>query len=266
MNSTLLDPYVGRSSVVHDSDARLKLVIALIFIVAVNLTPVQSWPAYSAYLLIVATVVVLSKVPPLKVLGRSALALPFMLVVFLGLPFFREGRPVYSATVLGWHLTLTDLALWRLAAVVARSWLSLLAAAMLILTTPFTALIKALRGVGVPLILTAIIALMYRYIYVLVEEAARMMRARDARSGESHSGHSGGSLRWRARVAGHMIGTLFLRTYERSERIYQAMLARGYTGEVRTLSSAPLSRAQVVAGIVIALLLAAVSLAGNLYR
>jgi cobalt/nickel transport system permease protein len=161
---------------------------------------------------------------------------------------------------------LTDVGLWRLAAVLARSWLSLLAAATLILTTPFTALLKAMRGLGVPLILTAIIALMYRYLYVLVEEASRMMRARDARSGDDGGGHSGGSLRWRARVAGHMIGTLFLRTYERSERIYQAMLARGYTGEIRVLAESRLSRAQLAVGAALILLLALISLAANLYR
>ncbi len=171
MNSSLLDPYVGRSSVVHGSDARLKLLVALAYIVAVNATPVQAWPAYLAYLLMVAGVVALARVPLRSVLSRSALALPFMLVVVLGLPFIREGRPVLAANVLGWHLAITDAALWRLATVVARAWLSLLAAATLILTTPFTVLIKAMRGVGIPLILTAIIALMYRYIYVLVEEA-----------------------------------------------------------------------------------------------
>jgi cobalt/nickel transport system permease protein len=266
VNTALLDPYVSGSSVIHRCDARLKLAVTLAYILAVNLTPVQIWPALLAYLLAMVAAVALAGLPPRSVLVRSAVALPFVLLAVFGAPFVREGVPLVSAEILGRLVQLTDVGLWRLAAVLARSWLSLLAAATLILTTPFTALLKAMRGLGVPLILTAIIALMYRYLYVLVEEASRMMRARDARSGDDGGGHSGGSLRWRARVAGHMIGTLFLRTYERSERIYQAMLARGYTGEIRVLAESRLSRAQLAVGAALILLLALISLAANLYR
>jgi cobalt/nickel transport system permease protein len=79
------------------------------------------------------------------------------------------------------------------------------------------------------------------------------MRGRDSRSARIEGYRSGGSLRWRARVAGHMVSSLFLRSYERSERVYGAMQARGYDGELRFLSSPVLRPREVVLG---ALLLA----------
>jgi cobalt/nickel transport system permease protein len=78
---------------------------------------------------------------------------------------------------------------------------------------------------------------MWRYLFVLVDEALRLMRARAARSGDSgiSGSRKGGSVVWRGRVTGGMAGSLFLRGIERSDRIYMAMLSRGYDGEVRTL-------------------------------
>ena len=77
---------------------------------------------------------------------------------------------------------------------------------------------------------------------MLVDEVLRLLRARAARSGESDQPglKTGGRLAWRARVAGGMAGNLFLRAFERSDRIYMAMLSRGYDGEVRAIPLPPL--------------------------
>ena len=100
-------------------------------------------------------------------------------------------------------------------------------------TAPFPDLLKAVRVLRVPALLTATMSFMYRYIFVLVDEAMRLQTARDARSA---AGSGQTTLLWRARVLGGMIGNLFVRSYERSERIYTAMLAHGFSGEIRTLS------------------------------
>ncbi len=107
---------------------------------------------------------------------------------------------------------------------------------MLAPSTPFPDLLAAMRAIRVPRLLVAIFGLMWRYLFVLVDEALRLLRARASRSGRSDRPglKTGGSLAWRGRVAGGMAGNLFLRAYERSERIYMAMLARGYDGEIRT--------------------------------
>jgi cobalt/nickel transport system permease protein len=96
----------------------------------------------------------------------------------------------------------------------------------------------AMRAVRIPRLLVAIFGLMWRYLFVLADEALRLLRARQARSGvsERQGLKPGGSVAWRGRVAGGMAGNLFLRAFERSDRIYMAMVSRGYDGEVRTLS------------------------------
>ena len=94
----------------------------------------------------------------------------------------------------------------------------------------------------------AIISFMYRYLAVLGGEAGRMNRAKAVAIGRRRRVGGGGSLRWRAGVTGSMVGSLFLRSYERSERIYAAMLARGFQGELLREDLADGRRARAVAG------------------
>jgi cobalt/nickel transport system permease protein len=96
-------------------------------------------------------------------------------------------------------------------------------------------MIHAFEHLRVPRTLTTIVAFLYRYLFVLTDEVLRLLRARQSRSGSVTGLKSGRSVAWRARVTGSMAGQLFLRSYERSDRIYNAMLARGYTGQLHTL-------------------------------
>jgi cobalt/nickel transport system permease protein len=78
---------------------------------------------------------------------------------------------------------------------------------------------------------------MYRYLFVMADEAKRLLRAREARSARLPGAQgSGGSLWWRAKITGGLVGQLFLRSFERSDRVYNAMLARGYRGELLTMT------------------------------
>jgi len=82
-----------------------------------------------------------------------------------------------------------------------------------------------MKRLGVPKIFVLIISFMYRYVFVLVDQVMRMKQARDSRN-------FGGKYLYQFNTLGNMIGTLFIRSYERGERIYAAMLARGYNGEI----------------------------------
>jgi len=265
VNLAFLDPYRKSDSSIHKLDSRVKLCFVLAFIVAVNMTPIQAWPAHLLYLLGLISIGLLARVGMVAFLSRSMVALPFVLMAALGVPWVHEGTRLVTVRVASWRVVITDAGLLRFAGVLARSWLSVLAAVTLVLTTRFVNVVKAMRSLGLPTVLTSTILLAYRYIHLLVDEALRMMRAREARSAEPEQGAKGKSFLWRARVTGGMIGSLFLRTYDRSERIYYAMLARGFTGEIRTLQDSPLSRRELtIVGLAVAALAAMVTLA-NVY-
>jgi cobalt/nickel transport system permease protein len=153
--------------------------------------------------------------------------------------FTRPGDPLGSVDLGPLRLTVSGEGLALFATIAAKSWLSVQAALLLSFTTPFHDLVDALRDLRLPGILVAIIGFMYRYLAVLTDEAGRLMRARAARSAEAPGRRAGGSIAWRAKVTGGMAGQLFLRSYERSERIYAAMQSRGFTGTFRHLASRP---------------------------
>jgi cobalt/nickel transport system permease protein len=177
-------------------------------------------------------------------LSRSAvIALPFTLAAFPLI--FTVHEQVVATLALGpLDLAISAEGLRRFLTVTAGSWLSVQVALLLAFTTPFHDLVDALRELRLPRILVSIISFMYRYLAVLTDEGARMLRARDSRSAGG-AGRGGVSIRWRATVTGRMVGSLFLRAYERSERIYAAMQARGFEGEFRHLGARRLLRAEI---------------------
>jgi cobalt/nickel transport system permease protein len=100
----------------------------------------------------------------------------------------------------------------------------------------FVALPFALVAVSAIFSLTTVIAFLFRYLFILTDEVFRILRARESRSAGLPGQIGGGSLIWRARITGSMAGQLFLRSYDRSDRIYHAMISRGYAGHLRTLN------------------------------
>lgn len=191
-------------------------------------------------ILIVWTVAAVSGVGIARVFLRSLIALPFILIA-LPTVFTKPGAPAFELFLGLFTLTATVEGMEFFASVLIKSWASVTAAVILTATTPALGLLSALRSLKLPEILVAVVMLMYRYLFVLVEEAQRMLRARAARSAGVGPG-SGGSLIWRARSAGGMAGSLFIRTLDRSERIYMAMLARGYDGGIRQRVNVPLGK------------------------
>jgi cobalt/nickel transport system permease protein len=243
MHIHFLDPYRHGHSAIHKLDPRVKFVLALAFIFTTALTPVGAWPVYILLFALVLSAGVLSELGIVYVLKRAALALPFVLAA-LPLIFTVEGSALLSLTIGPWTFTITQPGVERFISIALKSWISVQAAILLAATTPFPDLMVAMRAVRVPRLLVAIFGLMWRYLFVMADEALRLLRARQSRSGVSDQPglKPGGSIAWRGRVAGGMAGNLFLRAFERSDRIYMAMLARGYDGEVRTAPLPQLNR------------------------
>ncbi len=232
----LLDPYhVGQSSI-HHTDARVKLILTTAFILTTALIPIGVWPIYVLLIAIILSLVILSGVGVRLVLKRAGLALPFMLAA-LPLIFTTPGQQVFGFALGRWDFIGTLEGAERFFSIALKSWISVQAAILLTATTPFPDILAAMRAVRIPRLLVAIFGLMWRYLFVLADEALRLMRARAARSGDSgiQGYRKGGRITWRAQTAGGMVGNLFMRSLERSDRIYMAMLSRGYDGEVRAI-------------------------------
>ncbi len=241
MHVHFLEPYRPRPSPVHALDSRVKFILSVAFVLTAALMPFGAWPAYLLLAAVILSAEVLSLLGVGYVLKRANLALPFVLAAF-PLLFTIEGRHLFTLGLGGWSLTASMEGLERFVSVALKSWLSIQAAVLLAATTPFPELLRAMRAVRLPRLIIGVFGLMWRYLFVLADEALRLMRARSARSGAAALDGAdprvrpGGTLIWRARVAGGMAGSLFLRAFERSDRIYTGMLARGYDGEVRLLA------------------------------
>jgi cobalt/nickel transport system permease protein len=234
MHSDAFDRYHHRHSLLHHLDPRIKVLITVAFIISNALLPDGAWIAFALAWGFVLLANVFSQLDIGFTFRRSFIALPFALAAITVL-FSIPGKPITSFHFLMWDATVTDAGLLRFVSIVIRSWLSVQMAILLVAVTEFPKIIHALTHLRVPAILTTIISFLYRYLFVLTDEVMRLLRARQARSAAAPGQRSGGSVQWRARIAGHMAGQLFLRSYERSDRIYNAMLARGYKGELMTI-------------------------------
>lgn len=238
----LKEPYIPGDSVLHRLDSRVKLPLALLFILSTALIPHGAFPVIPLLFAITLSGAVLS-IGVGVMLRRALLALPFVLAA-LPLLFTLPGEPLAQFRIGATLITLSQAGVERLLSISLKSWLSVQAAILLTATTPLPELLLALRVLRLPRLLVSIIGLMWRYLFLMVEEASRMLRARAARSGASGDASLklGGSIPWRGKTAGGMAGSLLIRSLERSDRVYAAMLSRGYDGEVRSLPHPPLGK------------------------
>jgi len=263
MHFDAFDRYHETESFIHHLDPRVKVIVTVAFILSNALLPDGAWMAFAVSWLFLLFVNALSNLGFTFTLKRSFVALPFALVAITVL-FSIPGKALSTFHFLFWNLTITDMGLLRFVSILVRSWLSVQMAIMLVATARFPDIIHALEHLRVPSILTTIIAFLYRYLFVLADEVFRLLRARESRSAASAGTRSGGSVAWRAGVAGNMAGQLFLRSYERSDRVYNAMLARGYDGHLQTMNPHVFRRVDTIVTTVAILFLLLLQLAGRL--
>jgi cobalt/nickel transport system permease protein len=235
MHANTFDRYQEGESLIHHLDPRVKVVLTVLFIVSNVLLPDGAWLAFLLAWGLILLVSALTGLGLDYAIKRSFVAMPFALAAVTAI-FALPGQPLFVWNFGPWHLVVTDAGMIRFTSIVARSWLSIQMAILLTATTQFPDLMHALHHLHVPQLLVIIVSFMYRYLFVLTDEAMRLMRAREARSARPTPGGGGGSLAWRARVSGNMAGQLFLRSYERSDRVYNAMLARGYNGQFLSIN------------------------------
>ena len=258
MKHSFLDKYSDWDSPIHRLDPRGKLVAMLAFIAAVVLMPSVSWLAYGLYFAVIAALILLSKVPLSYIFRRSLVIIPFVLLVAIFIPFFKEGEVAAAINLWGWHISLTHNGLRTLAEIMTKSWLSILSLIVLTSTTCYYSLLKGLEQLRTPRVIVMLLSFMYRYLFLLTDEVMRMKQARDSRS-------FGGKRLWQLKTVGNMIGTLFIRSYERGERVYASMVARGFDGHSRTLDNLHFHRIDAVFVAALSLVLVSISLFSILY-
>ncbi|MDD2923395.1 MAG: cobalt ECF transporter T component CbiQ [Anaerolineales bacterium] len=235
MHFDAFDRYHQKESFIHRLDPRVKALTTVFFIVSNALLPDGAWSVFALAWIFLIAANLLSNLGILYTFKRSIIALPFALIAVTVL-FSMPGKPIANFQIAMWNFIVTDAGLLRFASILIRSWLSVQMAILLVAVTRFPDLIHALEHLRVPSIITTIIAFLYRYLFVLTDEVLRLLKARESRSAAMAGHKSGGGILWRARVAGNMTGQLFLRSYERSDRIYHAMISRGYAGHLYTLN------------------------------
>jgi cobalt/nickel transport system permease protein len=240
MHLHFLDPYRDRQSVIHTLDPRVKFIFTLAFIVTMALLPIGAWPVYVLMLTLSLSITVLSELGLKYVLKRSLLAIPFVLAA-VPLLFTVPGPALLTIPIGSFSLTITSTGLERLLSILFKSWVSVQVAIVFAASTPFPDMLLAMRAVKIPRLFVSLFGLMWRYMFVMVDEAIRLLRARASRSGALDGSKPGGSIVWRAKVTGGMAGNLFIRSLDRGDRIYAAMAARGYDGEIRSFPLPPLT-------------------------
>lgn len=204
MHHVVLDQWSRGASPLHRRDPRAKIIPLLVFLVVLA-TAHRALPLLAAVLLAMLCAAILwARVPLRGALTRAALVLPFTLV--FASASWMAGDPA------------------RGAALVLKSYLSALAALLVVSTTPLPSLLRGIEMMGAPRFLLMVAQFLYRYLFVISEQAQHMRKAAAAR---------GGSFRGAAGA----LAVLFARSYQQAGEIHRAMLARGFQGRFQPLSA-----------------------------
>jgi len=219
------------ASPIHRLDPRAKLVgFAGITVVAVS-TPLDAWPAFAACAVALAAIAALARIAAGVVWSRVRVILPLVVFVAAFVPFVRGGPAIEIGP-----LALSEAGLATFALVAVKATIGAASAVLLGATTSFPDILHGLERLRAPRLLTVIAGFMYRYVFVIVDEARRMRSALAARAYRPR--HLG-----QVAALGRLVTALFLRSYERGERVYLAMLARGFGGSMPRLGVLAFGRA-----------------------
>lgn len=226
--------YVHGHTAIHRLPPETKVASALAFIVAVAITPREAIWAFGLYAMMLITVARIARVDGRFVAARLVTILPFVLFAFL-VPFIGGGERV---EIMG--VAVSRSGVWAMWNIVAKATLGATSSILLAASTEVPEILRGMQRLRVPTLITAVATFMIRYLELTAEEFTRMRTAMVAR---------GYNPRWLGdnRPLASSAGTLFIRSYERGERVHAAMLARGFTGEMPDLSGERASRGQWLA-------------------
>src|SRR6056297_646115 len=214
--------YVHEHSVAHRLPAHVKIVATFAVTVLIATTPNRQALAFAGLAVLLALVARRSRIPGRFLVARLVVVAPFLGAALL-LPFVASGPRVELVGV-----SVAEAGLWGGFGLAARALLGATASLLLVATTEVPDLLRGLERLRVPALLTQIAAFMVRYLEVIVAEVTRQRRAMTARGYDPR-------WFWQLKPLAAGLGVLFVRSYERGERVHTAMLDRGFTGQLPAL-------------------------------
>lgn len=209
--------YLHQHSIVHELPAYLKIIAAISFILVAVSTPITNWQAFIAFFGWVLIVAVLAKIPIALLFKRALIEIPFIFFAIL-MPFFGTGERFIAGP-----FNLYREGLIAGAGIVIKGTLGVLTAIILSTSTTAREILRGLERLRLPTLMVQIASFMLRYVNVVNDEMERMKIARESRGFEAT-----GLKHWK--VLATAAGALFIRSYERGERVHLSMLSRGYDG------------------------------------
>ncbi len=237
----------------HRLRPEVKLAATLLFVVAVVATPREAFWAFGVHAALIAAAAAAGRLPPRFLLRRLLVETPFLLFAAF-LPFFGQGERLQVVGV-----SLSRAGLWAAWNILAKATLGAAASVILAATTRVPDLLRAFSRLHFPRVLTAMMGFMVRYLDLVAGDLGRMRIAQQSRAYRPRRFGQ-------ARALGALAGTLFVRSYERGERVYLAMQARGYRGVMPELEAAAAPAGQWLAAGAMVTLAAAVAAVGWVLR
>jgi len=254
--------YIEKYSISEGLPQSIGPQVKLISIIAIVVTAiaVRTLVPLVILLALVVGLAAAARIPLKFFVYRSIIFVPlFAGVIALPLLFIVPGSSMAEIGIGPYVAVITREGVYRATQFFLRVWVCVASLTLLILVTKFSKIIQAMERFKVPSLFVMLTSMTFRFIFILIDEAYRMVVARESRSVGKESRI--GALRSLASI----VGTLFIRSYERGERVYMAMLARGYSGQLRSMDYAKLQRRDFVFGLVILSICLAIFLLDSLH-
>jgi cobalt/nickel transport system permease protein len=209
--------YVHGHSPIHRAAPECKLAAQLLLVLVIVATPREAFWAFGVYAVMVMGLATVARIPPGFVLKRMVFEVPFVLFAVL-MPFLGGGE---RTEVFG--LSLSVEGLWGAWNILAKATLGVAISIVVAATTTMPEFVRGFEGLHMPRVLVSTSSFMVRYFDVIADEMRRMRIARESRGYDPR-------WIWQAKAVAVSAGALFIRAYERGERVYLSMLSRGYEG------------------------------------
>jgi cobalt/nickel transport system permease protein len=211
--------YIHRHSPIHDLPPHLKIVAFLSFLIICVATPIENYWAFIGFGLTISALLAVARLPVFTIAKRATIEIPFLVFAFL-MPFFSKGERFEI-----FFFEISRPGAIAALSIITKGTLGVLTAILLSGSTPAREILRGFELLKMPSLLVQIMTFMLRYMNVITDEMERMKVARLSRGFEER-----GIRDWKF-IAG-TAGALFVRSYERGERVHTSMIARGYSGEL----------------------------------